>query len=203
MSFRLGSSSGWGTGFGRAKFDALPAGTLQPVYLLGVPLRLLKASEDHFDDLFRELQLANLAQRGTLGTVSGPPDVGLAGATRPPPAGCQVQRLAALSEEVKSYLAEFREPARRAIREAAQSGARLVDIDVVVDSAVLGAFRRCEHFLLGAARAARAGYLLTEPPGREVEAWRKWVTRELADQMEGKAPRPCPFPPCKGRSFVE
>ena len=34
---------------------------VRPVRLIAAPLRLIKASEDHFDDLARELQMASLA----------------------------------------------------------------------------------------------------------------------------------------------
>lgn len=203
MTVGQGTSSGRGGGFGRAPVrDVGPVGTLQPIYLVAVPLRLVKASEDHFDDLFRELQMTTLARREPLSSAVGTEGMGPRGNSREPRTGGQVQHLAALGAEVKAYLGGFREPARRAIWEASQTGARLVDIDVVVDAAMLAAFRRCERLLLGAAKAARAGYLLTEPPGREVEAWRKWVTHELSGQMQGKAPRPCPFPPLRGRSFA-
>jgi len=166
---------------------------LKPMHLLAVPLRLLKASEDHFDDLFRELQMATLPS-------TGPPE-GPEGTAEPlvAPAAGGLGQLAGLGEEVKRRLRNFREPARRAVGEATKSGASLVDFDVVVDPPLLAAFGTCERLLLGAARAARAGHLLTEPAAREVGAWRKWVTDELAGQMEGRSPRVCPFPAVTGR----
>jgi hypothetical protein len=203
MTAGQGTPRGRDDGFGRAQLrGVVPVGTLQPVCLVAVPLRLLKASEDHFDDLFRELQMTMLGRREPLASPVGTERSGRRGSPPAARTGGQVQHLAALGAEVKAYLGGFREPARRAIWEASQTGARLVDIEVVVDAAMLAAFRRCERLLVGAAKAARAGHLLTEPPGSEVEAWRKWVTHELAGQMEGKAPRPCPFPPLRGSSFA-
>ena len=47
---------------------------VRPVRLVAAPLRLIKASEDHFDDLARELQMANLAaMAGADGAAEGRP----------------------------------------------------------------------------------------------------------------------------------
>ena len=158
------------------------------VCLLSVPLRLLKASEDHFDDLFRELQMATMAHRDPLVRAFGEAGSGWQAAP------FAVEHLAALGEEVKSYLGRFREPVRRAIWEASQRGYALVDLDVDVDAGVFAVLGACQRLLVGAARAARSGHLLTEPPGREVYAWLRWVRQEMAGQAAGRAPRPCPFP---------
>ena len=162
--------------------------TPHAVCLLSVPLRLLKASEDHFDDLFRELQMATMARRDPLVRAFGEAGSGWQAAP------FAVEHLAALGEEVKSYLGRLREPVRRAIWEASQRGYALVDLDVDVDAGVFSVLGACQRLLLGAARAARAGHLLTEPPGREVYAWLLWVRHEMARQAEGREPRPCPFP---------
>ena len=76
---------------------------MRPVRIVAAPLRLVRESEDHFDDLFRELQMASLG---------GPGD----GAR--PDARQVVARLAPLAEHVKGRLAPMREPVRRAIWEA-------------------------------------------------------------------------------------
>lgn len=163
-------------------------GAPHAVCLLSVPLRLLKASEDHFDDLFRELQMATMARRNPLMRAFGEAGSGWKAAP------FAVEHLAALGEEVKTHLGRFREPARRAIWEASQRGYALVDLCVDVDAGAFAVLGACQRLLLDAARAARAGHLLTEPPGREVYAWLRWVRQEMAGQAAGRAPRPCPFP---------
>lgn len=159
-------------------------GGLHRVSLVGVPLRLLKASEDHFDDLFRELQMAF----GFAGpSASRPTGVGSTVTAGP------LARLASQAGSLKSRLATLREPARRALWEASQRGDDVIDLDLVVDDDLVEVLVSSEKFLRGAAWSARAGYLLTEPPGPEVDAWRKWLASELKWQMAGGAPRPCPF----------
>jgi anti-sigma regulatory factor (Ser/Thr protein kinase) len=146
---------------------------LQPICLAAVPLRLLRASEEHLEDLFRELQVAT--------TGTGVP--------------ASIARLAARAEGVKERLAPVREPARRALWEASQRGQSVVDLDVVADSGLPEALKLCSKFLASAKWAARAGHLLTEPPEPEVDAWRNWLKLEVESQFSGRPHRVCPFPP--------
>lgn len=155
---------------------------VRPVRLIAVPLRLLKASEDHFDDLFRELQMANLA----LPRTPSP--------SPPPSAGPGVAALAPQAEQVRARLARMREPVRRAIWEAARRGDRLVDLNLLADAGMPGVFEAVQRLLSRAAVAARRGLLLTEAPAREVGEWRRWLRTELEQQISGKPPRACPFP---------
>jgi anti-sigma regulatory factor (Ser/Thr protein kinase) len=145
---------------------------LRRIRLAGVPLRLLRASEEHLDDLLRELQVARGA--GVPATVA---------------------RLAAQAEQVKDVLAPAREPARRALWEASERGQSVVDLDFVADDGLLAALGLCGKLLVSAKWAARAGYLLTEAPEGEVDAWRDWLKAEVEGQFAGRAPRACPFPP--------
>jgi anti-sigma regulatory factor (Ser/Thr protein kinase) len=145
--------------------------TLRPICAERVPLRLLRASEEHLEDLFRELQVA---------TGAGTP-------------GC-VARLAARAERVKALLAPAREPARRALWEASQRGQPVVDLDMMADDGLLAGLILGGKLLLSARWAARAGYLLTEPADAEVDHWREWLKLEVEGQFAGRPPRPCPFP---------
>jgi hypothetical protein len=170
---------------GREGHLSEPPGTrMHSVSLIAVPLRLLKGSEDHLDDLFRELQMASLAcvPAGT-GEPAGAP-----GPSR------LVIRLVRLAEQVKSRLGGVREPLRRAIWEAVQQGDRLVDLDLLADAGIPAVFERLQGLLAQSAKAARLGFLLTEPPPEEVVAWRRWLGREMSDQIAGRPPRACPFP---------
>ena len=82
--------------------------------VIAAPLRLIKASEDHFDDLARELQMANLAAMAADHSVEGGP------AARE--GRMVVSELSPLAEYVKSRMARMREPLRRAMWEAARRG---------------------------------------------------------------------------------
>jgi serine/threonine-protein kinase RsbW len=164
---------------------------IRPVRLIAVPLRLLKSSEDHFDDLFRELQMAHMS---TAPAPSAQP-----GAGRPVrgPAGhpqVEMSRLALLAENVKSRLARMREPVRSLIWDAVHRGDRLVDLNLLADAGTPAVLDMSEELLADAARAARSGLLLTEPPPAEVVAWRRWLRREIEDQIAGRPPLACPFP---------
>ena len=159
---------------------------VRPVRLIAAPLRLMKASEDHFDDLARELQMAELAALAGSGTTSG----GLA--TKE--GGLVVAQLSPLAEHVKTRLARMREPVRRAMWEAARRGDRLIDLNLLADAGLPAVFEIFDELLRRSAQAAERGLLLTEPPGAEVVAWRRWLRQELEAQIAGKPPRACPFP---------
>jgi anti-sigma regulatory factor (Ser/Thr protein kinase) len=196
----LATSWGWSASSGEGKVvwaeiapasgapDDLPETALRPVQLLGVPLRLLKASAEHFDDLFRELQMARAFDADAASRAGTPlhePSLHEPSAT----AG-----LAAWAEQVKKGLAPLHEPARRAVWEGSRRGTGAVDLELLANEGMPGALVLCEELMRGAASAARAGRLLTEPPSPEVEAWRQWLGRELQDQMAGEVPHRCPFP---------
>lgn len=145
---------------------------VRPVRLIAAPVRLIRESEDHFDDLFRELQMAHLA------TV---------------PLGAAAS-LAYTAEQVRGRLARMRDPLRRALWEALRRGDRLLDINLLADTGMPAVFEMTERLLVEASVGARKGWLLTEGPGREVNQWRRWLRGEFERQIAGKAPRACPFP---------
>ena len=155
------------------------AHVMRPVRVIAAPLRLVRESEDHFDDLFRELQMASLGGQG---------DGARAGARQ------VVARLAPLAEHVKDRLAPMREPVRRAIWEAVRRGDRLIDLNLLADAAMPSVFEMFAELLTESAVGARRGFLLTEPPSREVVAWRQWLRNEMENQIAGRPPRACPFP---------
>jgi len=166
-------------------FSERPPHPLRPARLIAAPLRLLKASEDQLDDLFRELQMAHLARE----TPSGP---------EPRPGGGAPDLvddvLFPLAQAVKMRVARMREPLRRAIWDAVHRGDRLVDLSLLADEGVQEAFDAAQRLLSEAALAARKGLLLTGPPTAEVVEWRRWLRREIEDQVRGMVPRACPFP---------
>ncbi len=176
----LGTVEVEGQGAGRGSSER-HAHVMRPVRVVAAPIRLVRESEDHFDDLFRELQMASLG---------GPGD-----AARPD-ARQVVARLAPLAEHVKGRLAPMpRAPVRRAIWEAVRRiGDRLIDLNLLADAAMPSVFEMFAELLTESAIGARRGFLLTEPPSREVVAWRQWLRNEMENQIAGRPPRACPFP---------
>jgi GAF domain-containing protein len=174
----LGTVEADGQGAGRGLSER-QAHVMRPVRVVAAPLRLVRESEDHFDDLFRELQMASLG---------GPGD-----AARPD-ARQVVARLAPLAEHVKGRLAPMREPVRRAIWEAVRRGDHLIDLDLLADAGMPSVLEMFAELLAESALGARRGFLLTEPPSREVVAWRQWLRNEMENQIAGRPPRACPFP---------
>ncbi len=173
----------------RAAADRLPDRVVypvRPVRLIAAPLRLVKASEDHFDDLARELQMANLA------SMAGDESAGIGPAARE--GRLVVSELSPLADYVKARMARMREPLRRAMWEAARRGDRLIDLDLLADAGIPAVFEVFATLLQEAEAAAERGSLLTGPPGPEVVAWRRWLRQEVEDQIAGKPPRACPFP---------
>jgi GAF domain-containing protein len=190
----LGAASGGQPGTEKAYTEPAPL-SVRPVRLIATPLRLVKGSEDHFDDLFRELQMAGLA------APPSEPALSSAGTGTGPLVGGEdgdghrlVRDLAPVAADIQSRYALLREPVKRAIWDAARRGDRLIDVDLLADSGLPSVFQMTEELLSQSAKAARLGLLLTEPPGPEVVAWRRWLRREMEDQIAGKAPRACPFP---------
>lgn len=169
---------------------------VRPVRLIAIPVRLLKGSEDHFDDLFRELQMAQLSAAPESGHATGGQGAGAEAAeTGGLSEAVEVSgKLAELADTVRGRLARMREPVRKAIWDAAHRGDRILDINVLADAGMPAVFDVSEEMLSQAARAARLGMLLTEPPAPEVVAWRRWLRQEMETQIAGRPPRACPFP---------
>jgi len=88
----------------------------------------------------------------------------------------------------------MREPVRRAIWEAVRRSDRLIDLNLLADAGMPSVLEMFAELLAESALAARRGFLLTEPPSREVVAWRQWLRNEMESQIAGRPPRACPFP---------
>jgi len=187
---------------GECRYYEGPIYSLRPVRLLAVPWRLMKGSEDHLDELFRELQIASLAWSASGALTSGVPGpLGgrpLGGMVCDGGAEVVAFELAPLAEHVKRRLSRVRGPMRRAIWEAAGTGERLVDIDLLADARSPAVLALCEALLDESAKASRLGYLLTEPAGHEIVAWRRWLRREVESQIAGAPPSACRFPAERG-----
>jgi GAF domain-containing protein len=183
----LGTVGGAGASAGAGSADRAVY-PVRPVRLIAAPLRLVKASADHFDDLARELQMASLA--ASAGAGAGSPG----GAVATWEGALVVSELSGIAEHVKSRTARMREPLKRAMWEAARRGDRLLDVNLLADAGLPAVFEVFDTLMQKSAEASERGFLLTEGPDAEVVAWRRWLRRELEAQIAGKPPRVCPFP---------
>jgi hypothetical protein len=171
-----------------ARGAVAPVYPLAPVRITRAPLRLLKASEDNLDDLLRELKMADIAAFRSAGASGRPApgsDDGAQGT---------LASLVQLADVVRARLADLRLQVRQAIGEATRRGDGAVDLDLRLDPGTPAVFEVLEDFLAAAAAAAQRGYLLTEPPGREVAEFRLWALEEIGDQIAGEPESSCPFP---------
>ncbi len=66
------------------------------------------------------------------------------------------------------------------------------DVVLTVPHTAVPAFVVLDEVLDDALRMADAGLLLTPPTQPEARTVRRWLTKEVADQVAGRVPRPCP-----------
>jgi hypothetical protein len=141
------------------------------VHLLGVPVRLLVESSRQLADLQREIQVLGL--------------------DRSLPAG--VANLAQASKEISACIETLSETPRDVGEEALARGDSVVDFDLTVPDDVLTVFERLGTLMRQVGGSLVESHLLTLPPSREVVAYRLWYRDEVASQLRGRPPRPCPF----------
>lgn len=141
------------------------------VHLLGVPVRLLVESSRQLADLQREIQVLGL--------------------DRSVPAG--MANLAQASKEISACIEALSETARDVGEEALARGDAVVDFDLTVPDDVLTVFERLGTLMRQVGGSLVERNLLTLPPSREVVAYRLWYRDEVASQLRGRPPRPCPF----------
>jgi serine phosphatase RsbU (regulator of sigma subunit)/anti-sigma regulatory factor (Ser/Thr protein kinase) len=170
-----------GTGNTGLEVVALPAPTmsergevpeLHPVRLVGVPVRLALESDTNLDDLLREFQVLQLAEA---------------------PATALPSDLLAIVEEVLDRYAEPRLAGRDVARQAANESLRLFDVGFGVPDGTVEDMRHLTEVLDQVATYCREGTLLSLAPSDELRAFRRWWVDEVARQVNGSAPTPCPF----------
>jgi len=162
-----------GTGRSHRGATDLPAGVSPeggvPVHLHDVPVRLVLYSAANTDELVRELQTTDFAAAGA-------------------------SELAVEGERLSQQTAAQREPLRAAARAALQARHHTIDVElrvppgqVAVLCRFVGLTDRVEHL-------CRTGVLLSGAPTPEVTTFRRWFVDEVARQVGGRPPTPCPFP---------
>lgn len=143
------------------------------VQLLDLPVRASIASGNDVDDILRELQL--LARDP--GRSNGPA----------PQVIAEVERL--LERSVEDRLTS-----RALARAAVAAGERRFSMTLRMPRWGTGQVAALNEMLELVAASARAGELLTMPPGPEVVELRRWCAEEVDRQLRGAAPRRCPLP---------
>jgi GAF domain-containing protein len=141
------------------------------VRLIAVPVRLVLESNLQLDALIRELQVMG----------SGAP------------AGNGAQPLIDAVSEILQGYALPRRAERYAVRDAVARGNRLVDVNLFVPDSAVPALRRLLDLTEQIAARCWAGELLALAPSAELQAFRGWYVDEIARQLSGAPPQPCPF----------
>jgi anti-sigma regulatory factor (Ser/Thr protein kinase) len=142
------------------------------VHLVGVPVRLLVESARQFADLQREMQVVELDH-------NGPPEL---------------IAWAETSREISGQIGSLRQAGSEMAEAALARGQTMIDFDVVVpDDDAVDVIDRWGSLLRRAEEAPVGQHLLTTPPSEEVAAYRQWYRDEIAAQLTGRLPEPCPL----------
>ena len=148
-----------------------PAPVGRTVSLVAVPVRLALESDLNLDALVREFQV--MEGSGTASEAAA--------------------LVTAAHEELATYAAQ-RSAGRRVAHDAAARGDRLVDVEAEVPDGAPAALQHLVELLEVVDEHCRDGRLLALAAGPELQAFRRWYAEEVARQVDGAPPRPCPFP---------
>jgi PAS domain S-box-containing protein len=170
--FEIGTSESTGEPAAEERLRAEPRGDVVPVRLLNVPLLLHAAWQRHAEALLREYMLATLDDRTGDEAVQVHAEASDA--------------LALLAEHLPHPdLGEDPEHMLATARDPAQSCA---DVEVPVPTASVAHFSALDRAMNSAIDAANRNLFLTPPTQPELQAFRRWVCRQVADQSGGGAP---------------
>lgn len=136
------------------------------VPLPGVPARVFLESQDHQQDLIRELQIIEIGGTVDDGTVR------------------VSQRLAQLISGVLSEYEAVRTATRDQALAALTRGDQVVTLQVPVFPGMAQALRRWLQLLEEADELCRAGELLLLAPRPEVRQLRRWYVEQLTHRIE-------------------
>lgn len=140
------------------------------VRLVDVPVALFVASEQHTNDLLREIALMAAAR----------PESGL---------GHLYSDLLATADTFAHRPAEIRERIAESIALARRSGRDTVTVDFDADATAADGALAWEELLQRFDAMSREEQLLTLPADAELLAYRSWYVRELVEQVRtGRSP---------------
>lgn len=147
------------------------AGGGRRVHFVGVPVQLLLESSRQMWDLQREMQV--VAMDGSA------PD--------------ELDQVVQAGRPWMTGLDLWADRDRIRLERAAASGAVTYDYEVEVPLDVIDRIAGMAAWVRRATSAAIGRYLLTCPTSSEVSALRRWIRDEIAAQLSGSAPTPCPI----------
>lgn len=154
------------------------SGDVEPivrVQLLGLPLALQAKSQQHADELIRELTLIAEQLRSEGEVQALPP------------------RLVDLVKELTVRYGGFTAEAEERIEQAMARGEESVDVEMNVPASVGPAARHLSEILDEADEYCRAGrHLLTLATPPDAVRYRRWYLDEFIRQTDGQPPRPWP-----------
>lgn len=143
---------------------------LVEVRLLGFPLALQAASEEHHEELLREFaHVAHTADDGS---------------------GRVPERLLSLVADLRERYAPFTGPVRDEMEAARMQGRASVDLVYRVPASVGASAQQLADLLEEADEFCRRGDLLTLATGAQMVIFRRWVLEEFGRQVEGAEPQP-------------
>jgi PAS domain S-box-containing protein len=170
--FEIGTSESGGEPVAEEQLPAESRGDVVPVRLLNVPLLLHAAWQQHAEALLREYMLA------TLDDETGDEAVQVHAEAS--------DALAVLAEHLPHPdLGEGPEHMLATARDPSHSSA---DVEVPVPTASVPHFSALDAAMSNAVDAANRNLFLTPPTQPELQAFRRWVCRQVADQSVGGSP---------------
>ena len=152
-----------------AEQPAQPPASGHLVRIPGVPVRLVLTAAAQLDDLVRELGVATLPSSLPADTL-------------------------AVADRFVDMTAMVRDPFRRAARAAVDRRERLLEVSFAVGPDAVAALRGFLGVVEQITDLSIRGELLCLAPPAEVMEFRRWAVDEIARQVAGGAPLPCPFP---------
>jgi hypothetical protein len=153
--------------------EAEPQHGTMTVCLLGYPVRLGLALQEHYDAVVRECQLLAAPRRAS---------------AQPLPANL-VELARALAERYSTELSHFARPDPRRVAAEAR-GDRTVDLDYSWSEDDVPQLQRWQQIFDDVDAHARAGGLLVPGISPELARLRSWALSEFTEQPRGAAPRP-------------
>ena len=137
------------------------------IRLDAVPVALVLRSQDHLDELVRELQIIA---------------IGVATATTDEPSP---GRLASLVSEALERLDTMRAMTREQVRAAAEAGSETVALEITIPEGAAADIHQLVDLLDEADRLCEEGALLTLASPPEVRAFRREMAEQLVRQLTG------------------
>ena len=160
-----------GPGGGRMSANDVGAEELLTVHIVGLPVDVQRRSQQHADELIRELTLVaeGLRQQGNSGELPA--------------------RLVEVVDQLTHTYSGFTAEQEQQLADAIAAGYQTLDLDYVLPASVTDAVRTLSDILDEADEYCRAGqHLLTLATPPELVTYRRWYLDEFTRQAAGAQP---------------